>query len=330
MNHILAVCDKEAYASKLVEYINRKETFPFQARFFSSMEKVKDFSDKQEIEVLLISEKMNPVEITNLQIGKTVILQETPDFETKEETVWKYQSCENLLKELFSLLAKEPGKAGHIARKQGLTVIGFYSPVKRSLQTTFALTMGQLLAKKGKALYVNMEACSGLERLAGKEFTHDLSDLLYYLQNGQNGIGYYLSSITEQIGNLEMLPPMRCQSDLISISTREWLQLFYEIEVCTEYEYLLLDLSDSVQGVFELLQHCNRIFTMTAEDGVAMAKIDQYEKMLHQCHYEEIVKKTCKCKLPQFSYLPKQLDRLSGCELAEMAKEYIREELYVK
>ncbi len=332
MNHILAVCDtEEAYASKLVEYINRKEAFPFQARFFSNIEKVKDFCQRQEIEVLLLSENYYSAELDIRKVDKVFILQQSQDFERKEKgALWKYQSCETLLKELLSLLAKEPGKAAHIMRRQGLHVTGFYSPVKRSLQTTFALTMGQLLAKRGKALYVNLESYSGLGKLMGKEFSHDLSDLLYYLQNGKNNIGYYLSSITEQIGGLEILPPMRCQMDLISISTREWLQLFYEIEVCTEYEYLLLDLSDSVQGLFELLQQCDRIFTLTAEDGVALAKIDQYEKMLNQCQCEEIMKKTCKCKFPQISYLPKQLERLPACELAQIVKEYLKEDFYAK
>lgn len=49
-------------------------------------------------------------------------------------------------------------------RRQGLHVTGFYSPVKRSLQTTFAVTMGQLL-EKGRALYVNREPFFGLEKL---------------------------------------------------------------------------------------------------------------------------------------------------------------------
>lgn len=332
MNHILAVCDsEEAYASKLVEYINQKEGFPFQARFFSSMEKIKEFAKRQQIEVLLLSEKLSRFDFYGEEIHKVFILQETNSFESRErKCIWKYQSSETLLKEMLSLLAKEPGKVSQVVRRQGLHVTGFYSPVKRTLQTTFALTMGQLLAKRGKVLYVNMEACSGLEKLLRKEFSNDLSDLLYYLQNGKNGIAYYLSSITEKAGNLEILPPMRSQTDLISISPKEWLQLFYEIEVCTEYEYLLLDLSDSVQGLFDLMQHCDRIFTTTAEDGVALAKLEQYEKMLSQCQYDEVLKKTCKCKFPQFAHLPKQIERLPACELAEIAKEYLKEDFYAK
>lgn len=332
MNHILAICDaQEAYASKLVNYINLKEGFPFQARYFSTPEKLNEFSKQQEVEVVLISEEFADMPGTECLADKRICLKENASLpDIGQETVWKYQSCEDMMKEILALLAKEPGKYSHIARKQKLKVIGFYSPIKRGMQTSFALTMGQLLAKRGKTLYLNMEACSGLDALIGHEFVKDLSDLLYYLQNGNNGISYYMCSITEQVGSLDILPPMRCQADLISITGREWLQLLYEIEVCTEYDYLLLDLSDSIQGLFDILRHCDRIFTVTADDGVAMAKIDQYEKMLNQCNYGEILEKTNKCQLPKISYLPKQLERLTMSELAAIAKEYLKEDFYAK
>ena len=57
MNHILAVCDaEEAYASSLVNYINQKEGFPFRAQYFSTPEKLNNFSKEQKTEVVLASE----------------------------------------------------------------------------------------------------------------------------------------------------------------------------------------------------------------------------------------------------------------------------------
>ena len=70
------------------------------------------------------------------------------------------------------------------------------------------------------------------------------------------------------------------------------------------------------------------IYTMTERDGFAMAKIDQYEQMIKQCRYEDILNKTHKCELPKFSYLPEQLDRLTVSELATVVKEKIKEDLY--
>lgn len=331
MNHILAVCDaEEAYASKLTDYLNLKETFPFQVRYFTTVGKLMHFTRQQSVEAVLVCEKYRE-ELAEIQgISSIITLSEKNNIEKGliQKAVCKYQSCEVLMKEVLQILAKECEGGSHILRSVPLKIIGLYSPVKRTLQTTFGLTMGQLLARKGKVLYINMEGFSGINSMLRRNFQRDLSDLLYYMQNGKQGLAYILGSMVESVNGMDMLPPMLCQMDLISIEAKEWLKLFYEIESYSEYEYLILDLSDSIQGLFEILRQCFLIYTMTERDGFAMAKIDQYEQMIKQCRYEDILNKTHKCELPKFSYLPKQLDRLTVSELATVVKEKIKEDLY--
>ena len=330
MHHILAVCDKdEAYAAKLVNYINLRGGFPFAARYFSSVERMKTFSMQQKIEVILVSEEYYKEAEEKTKPDKLILLGEK-EIQTNFEMVWKYQSAASLMKQVLDILSKEEGIHSHISRKKKLKVIGFYSPVKRALQTSFALTLGQFLARKARTLYLNLEACSGLEAVTGCGFAKDLSDLLYYLQNGKNGFSFYLYGMTEKISDLELLPPMRCQLDLISITTKEWKQLLYEIEVCTEYEYLLLDLSDSIQGLYEILRNCDRVYTVAAEDEIAKAKLDQYEKMITQCGYEDILEKTRNCSLPQLTCLPKHPERMTVSELGEEVRILLKEDFYAK
>lgn len=330
MNHIMAVCDaNEEYASRLVSYFNLKEGFPFQVCYFSTVEKMQDFAAKQKIEVVLISEEYFTEQFSPAIADKQIILSKNHTCLNENHIVlWKYQSCENIIKQIMQILSQDSEIQNYISRKQKLKVIGLYSPVKRSFQTSFAFTMGQLLAKRGKVLYLNLEGFSGLNILLKRNFQKDLSDILYYSQNGQNGLTYFLGSIVECINGMDLLPPMFCQIDLISITAKEWIQFFYEIENGTEYEYLILDLSDSVQGLFEILRHCCRIYTMTGNDGFALAKIDQYEKMLKQCQYEDVIEKTNKCTIPEFTYLPERLDKLTNSELAAVVKEYLKEDMY--
>ena len=330
MNHILAVCDaEEAYASKLADYLNLKEGFPFQVRYFSTIGKLLQFSSQQDVEAALVCEKYEEELVKTKVIPSVITLSEKNNREGQQlKAVWKYQSCEILIKEILQILAREGKEGSHILRNVPLKIIGLYSPVKRTMQTTFGLTMGQLLAKRGKVLYINMEGFSGLNIMLKRNFQRDLSDLLYYMQNGRQGLAYIMGSMVESVNGMDILPPMLCQMDLISIESKEWLKLFYEIENHSEYEYLILDLSDSIQGLFEILRQCSVIYTMTERDGFAMAKIDQYEKMIKQCRYEDILDKTHKCELPKFSYLPEQLDRLTVSELASVVKEKIKEDLY--
>lgn len=330
MNHILAVCDaEEEYASRLTDYINLKEGFPFQVRFFSSIEKLVQFAMRQLVEVALVSEEYQNILLEKKAAVAIIVLSnENSDIRENRCKVYKYQSAEKIMKEILQIAALDLENGSHILRNVQLKVIGLYSPVKRSLQTTFGLTLGQLLVKRGKVLYINMEGFSGLNVMLKKNFERDLSDLLYYLQNGKQGLAYILGSMIETVNGLDILPPMLCQMDLISIEAKEWLRFFYEIEKYCDYEYLILDLSDSVQGLFEILRQCTIIYTMTENDGFAMAKIDQYEQMLKQCRYEDVLQKTNKCELPKFSYLPRQLDRLTISELADVVKECLKEDIY--
>ena len=58
-NSILAVCDpEEAYAGRLMEYLNERQVSPFYVRAFSSRKALENFLGQEEIEVLLISADM--------------------------------------------------------------------------------------------------------------------------------------------------------------------------------------------------------------------------------------------------------------------------------
>lgn len=330
MNHILAICDvQKKYASKLGDYLNVKEGFPFQVRVFSTIEKLIEFSKFQIVEVALVSEQYQEV-LKCRQLVATIIILSSEGEESQGDSyrVYKYQSGEKIIKKVLQIVASDSKEGSHIVRNVTLKLIGLYSPIKRSLQTTFGLTMGQLLAKKGKVLYINLEGYSGLNVLLKQNFQRDLSDLLYYMQSGKQGLPYILGSMIENVNGLDILPPMLCQMDLISIEAKEWLRFFYELEKHSEYEYIIVDLSDSVQGLLELLRQCTVVYTMTEHDGFAMAKMDQYETMLKQCHYEDVLEKTNKFELPKFSYLPRQLDRLTMSELADVVRECLKEDIY--
>ena len=57
MVKIMAVYDEDAlYARRLAEYVNRRETIPFTAMAFSNLERLKEYGDSHEIEILLVGE----------------------------------------------------------------------------------------------------------------------------------------------------------------------------------------------------------------------------------------------------------------------------------
>lgn len=329
MNHVLAICDSETeYAYQLVDYFSNKKGFPFQIQLFTSKETLKEYSTNHPISVAMIAEKDFTEEIKEFPIEHILLLGEEYGKEVKGiKVLEKYQSCEQMIRELLEWSSTEGILGRAMTNGKELKLIGIYSPVGRCMKTSFAFVLGQLLSKKHKVLYLNMESYSGLGKLLQRDFSSDLSELIYYLQNSKEKFIYRLGSMTERVGGMDILPPFDSFLDFVSVSQEEWIQLFREIEKGSDYEYLILDLSDAVQGLFDILRICNVIYTLSREDGFAMAKIAQYEEILKQCSYEDIWNKTRHCIIPQINNLPPGLLQLTFTELAEYVREKIAEDL---
>lgn len=211
-------------------------------------------------------------------------------------------------------------------RLGNVQLIGIYTPVRRCLQTTFSFTLGQLLARRHKVLYLNFESYSGLARMLQREFRTDLSDLIYFLHNGDGRFPYRLEGMVQKVNGLDFIPPVFSCMDLQRVEKEEWLQLFEELELTGRYEYILLDLSEAIQGLFDILKLCTRVYTITRDDGFAAAKQEQYEELLRCLDCEAILEKTRKCRLPLFRQLPAGLENMTRGELAVLVQELIRED----
>lgn len=328
MNHILAVCDSETeYAYQLVDYLSNKKGFPFQVQLFTSEKTLKDYSVNHPISVALIAQKDFSEEIRDFPIDHLLVLGEDYGEELKDiKILYKYQSSEQIIKELLNWIAREGILGRTSVDSKELKLIGVYSPVGKCLKTSFSFVLGQLLSKKHKVLYLNMESYSGLGKLLQKDFRADMSELIYYLQNSKEKFIYRMGSMTERAGELDILPPFDSFLDFISVSREEWIELFREIERGSDYEYVILDLSDAVQGLFDILRLCDVVYTLSREDGFAMAKIAQYEEVLKKSNYEDIWKKTKHCTIPTIKNLPPGLLQLTYTELAEYVRIRIDED----
>ncbi len=328
MNHLLAVCDSEAeYAYRLVDYLSMKKGFPFEVQVFTSVRTLYEFAKTHPLSVALVAQKDYDKQLKQLPIDHIILLgEERERLEEEEKTIWKYQSCERLVKELLEWIAREGIVGRAIAGGRQMKLIGIYSPVGKCLKTSFSFVLGQLLGKKHKVLYINLEAYSGLGKLLKKEFSTDMSELLYYLQNTPEKFTYRMGSMIERVGGLDILPPLGSFLDFVSVGKEEWIQFFKEIEKGSDYEYVILDLCDAIQGLFDILRLCNVIYTLSREDGFSLAKIEQYKEILQKESYEDVWEKTRQYTLPEIKNLPPGLLQLTYTELAEYARLRIEED----
>lgn len=362
---MIAICDKEMdYACRLMEYLRNFSGVRYPVSVYSSAENLACMVRPEEIAVLVISSSEYSMEIQRIPFEAVLTLQEdavnkpaktyspvssetapgvfertacyVPDMEYEpagtirkgplRSVLSKYCSMEMISRQILSMCAQlEDCSAAEEAVSGSMCVLGFYTPITRCLQTTFSLTMGELLARRGRTLYLNFENYSGFDRLTGRMNEGNISDLLYYNECAQNKVAPQLAAMVGHLGDLDYVPPVRSFLDMHDVRPEQWLHLIDTIGRVSTYEYLLLDLSESVNGLFELLRRCDHVFMIERNDPVSRAKLQNYESIMRELSYEDVFAKTSRTRFPVFTALPDSLDRMTCGELSDFTRNLLDE-----
>ena len=176
----LAICDPEqAYACRLMDALSRREDFPFEVLAFTGAERLQDSLARKPVQILLIAQGLFREEMKDW-VRHVILLQEEENSPVQElPCVSKYSSVLRIAKKVTET-AMQTEKLPFLQTVGKACVYGFYTPVGRSLQTTLALTMGQLLAANKRVLYLNFECCAGLTEMFGKQADNtEVASLLY-------------------------------------------------------------------------------------------------------------------------------------------------------
>lgn len=322
-NNRLAICDPdEKYIKKLQQYLISRNSFPFSVSVYGNMGEFQKENERKEFEVILAGESMFQDLTEKKFSGMIVLLQDQGMLSVKAgRIIRKYQSAEMIRKKILELYADWDGsvKVHGIMQKDNI-LIGVYSPLGRCIQTSFSLLLGQFLAKKQRVLYLNFEPFSGLSGLLGREEEKDLTDLVYFLSNGKERFLYKLESMVSNVNGLNYVAPAYSYMDIAAVKAEDWLLLIHSLKECADYDVIILDLSELVQGLPDVLRECSYIYTLNRTDGVARHKMKEYEDLLERQEYRDIICKTKKLELPIFKSLPATLEEMSYGELADYVR----------
>ena len=330
--NILAVCDLEAaYACNFVEYIHRKNSIPFEIQAFTGIQHLKSFAAEQRIEILLISDKAMCEEVKQLDIGQIVILSEGVHHPMLDcyPSVYKYQSSDAVIREVMNCYGAKKTIAFPTAFHKKKNLIGVYSPVGRTAKTSFALTLGQVLAKEHSALYINLEEYAGFEQLLECSYERTLGDLIYYMRQEYQNLPLKISGMVQSINNLDYLPPVLSPMDIQNTTLEEWMQLLDEIEEKMQYDTIILDIGDGVSDLYHLLNRCSTVYMPIRTDVVSAAKIKQFEQLLQLWDFNGLLERIKKIKLPYHRTEKRgreYLDELLWSQLGDYVKRLVRKE----
>lgn len=329
---VLAVCDAEPmYVYNLMEYIHSKKGDEFDVQAFTGIKSLSDFTQERKVDMLLISDALMCSQVKELDIRKIMILSGGEQFCELSDypAVYKYQAADSLVKELLDCYAQVKPPASEPLFRRKVEVIGIYSPVKRTGKTSFALTLGQVLASSRAVLYINLEDYAGFDTLMGKTFSSDITDLMYFSGEGEKNLVCRIGGIVQCVNNLDYIPPAFSPYDLRSVKGEEWLKLIEELCLYGSYDVILLDLGEQVDKLPEILDRCGKIYMPVREDSLASAKVQQYEKVMLAQEREDLLGRTKKIKVPYHGSPGKKelyVEQLVWGELGDFVRRLIREE----
>jgi len=306
----LALCDSDTrYLECFIEYLESKEDCNMEILGFTSTETLLVYGTRDErINILIISEEMYEQDVEKVA-DKTVILDEGLGKQYRHAfRTDKYQQAREIYRFVMEILAEEDAVSIMPPSGRKARIIGFYSPIKRAMQTSFALALGRSLSTRYRVLFVSFEVYAGWLEEVRREGGKDLYDLLYYLKESKDKFLLKFNVIAQTKGQMSYIPPVRVSQNLVYVTMKEWLTLISRLKELEKFDFILLDLSDSLQGIFEILRLCEKIFTVTGPDKVALCKVEQYEYLLRLCEYDDVKDKSLYKMIPEFEQIPDDSD----------------------
>ena len=317
-NEIFAIVDEDKeFIEKFNNYFLERYNNLFECHSFTEKETLLSFGLGKHISVLLIDSGLYDPDIGRLKAERIFLLDEEDGFCDENGNIRKidrFRNADSIIKEILKECA-ESSERKNVASFTGNTELyTVFSPVSRSLKTTLAICISQILSDRGRTLFINTEPFSGFNQLFMKKYEEDLSDLLLYMKGSGSNFRLRLQSTVDTSEGFDYIPPAMIGEDICSVESELWIRLIEEAGK-SGYESIVLDCGDHINGLFDILKKSSRIFMPARQDLISRAKMNQFEALLHISGYEDVLASIEKLKLPFFENLPAVSCDLRTCEL---------------
>ena len=329
---VLAIYDLESgYADSLMHYMNQKQSMPFRTLAFTNKNALYEYLKNHHIDILLIAAKNMEQKLEEEDIEKIILLSNGEIFSEYigYASIYKYQSSEKIIRELLDYFVDINSNADTISdAAKNVEIVAVYSPIRRTGQTVFALTMGQVLANDYSTLYINMEEFSAFDKIYHQYYEGDLSDLMYFYQQNPDTLPIKLKAIVNTMHQLDYIPPLVYSKDLRNMDTGKWVKLIQAIEATGMYEKVIIDVGSVVADICSILEISGRVFMPVMSDTVSLMKLSAFEEYLLKSEKNDIIEKCIRVEVPSViidvedeSFLDRQLWSEMGDYVRTLLKE---------
>ncbi len=311
MGSILAVYDQSTlYCMRLSEYLRQQLRLSFDIQAFTEKEEFISFMEDEGAALLVASSSAaRDVKDVIRDNCRSIVILEEEDF--RGPMKWdekdgffhmsKYLPAGKILEKILEVCMEDPDKFSDLGIKHmgnDCKVIGLYTPLSGSGQTTLAVQMGEQLSKTGKAILISFESFSALTKSFDDEAEQDITDMMYYADCEREKFCLYLEKIKVRKYGLDYIAPAKTAMQIKEMGADKVRDLIRLLANEAGYEYVILDLKDYPDGFFEILSMCDVLYTINRNNSADQYRMGKYNRILCENGYEEVLSKTIRCFFP--------------------------------
>lgn len=258
MNKTIAIYDdEEEYVEALSNYINKNKSLGFIALAFSNMEVLRNYLKDERVEyILCIKGSIYDETLSNIPRNKRIALLEKEEIEDEYPWVYKYQSAKSIVNEL-RLIIYDRGE--DIAENNIHVIFSTKSIIEKE---EYIELLKDELRSQGSLLYIDFSQFKYVQNeIYSKE--RGMSELIYYLKQGGDGIKWKFKSLIYKDGNFGQIFPVSQAIDICELDKNDIINLIDILKNMKEYDNILINIGIYNFASMELLRVGKRIELIT-------------------------------------------------------------------
>lgn len=303
---IISILDTDnLYAKRLSDYLELHSQMEYTLTSFTDIEQFILFNASNHSFVLIVNESLcgdlfdfglDCLDYTNLFVISESSTCDKYEFNGyKFKTFFKYQSAKSLTQSFFSFIDDKKATSENVQPFTNLshdknsvieekaTIVGVYSPIKRSGRTSFSVATSLALSIEHPCLLISFDEnatdyfSDSVDVSLHNESYKDKSTagLIYSYLDNKNTFVSKIHLHTHSYGNLRYSTPASISKDLRLLES-DTICGFLSALSESDFKYVIIDFGDTLCDIYSALSFCDVIFTPTIDDSLSIAKYNNF------------------------------------------------------
>lgn len=286
---LLAVLEDEMYSNRFSDYISHHKNMFIDFMVFTSTSSIKDFVKNSKIDILLVNDTM-ACEVEDIKNVKKVIVLSDGTYAGQKgyPVIFKYQSAEYILKEIFAQAADDDQITGfsQMYSSKQAELIAVFSPFGGAGTSTYARNLCAGMAGNNNVLYINLELFDSFAEFekdaeSKHEYICGMSEAVYYIKQKKDKLSFKLESITNHHKNgYNYILPVEDYRDLYSITPGDMEYFTDVLGRETMYDKIVFDVGYINEASLKLLSFCDVLMLPEPSGSIQANKLRSFERVL--------------------------------------------------